>query len=462
MSTIPYRPRLAEHAMLRRHVIDGIERSYVVDLGREELLEIDDEQLTVLRACDGTRDLGGVMLAVSRHGAYRRASAVETLLGELRARGLLADGLPPPPAPEVRVHDRPLEPLPDFALACSRHGACCSIYPSLPFERDVARRALELAPAVLGGDPRRLFMPVSGSSPGERVAVTLVDGRCAFLAASGECSLQAAGGAAAKPAGCRQFPVILVDDGEAVRVSVAVECPCVLESALAGDGRGEPLVASDARVEGDLPAGHRISRLPPEIEVSVTRTDPRAALRAWSLAVLASQPTDAVAAFWALGEAASRLGLDPAAAREAAVAAAPSAAALAADFAALADKSAQKRASMSAWRSERDRSRVLLGWIDDAAQALRAPEVVAARLADTRHAAAEAFYLRALVHGYLMVTARMPFAMALRDRAVRVLLARQCAVVAAPADPAAAHPLTAVDAMMRGQGLDGYVAALAS
>jgi lysine-N-methylase len=458
VSAIPYRPRLGERATLRRHAIDGIERSYVHDAETEELLEIDAEQLAVLRACDGTRDLGGVMLAVAREGAYRRASAVEASLAELCARGLLADGLPPPAAESVRAPERPLEVL-DLRLSCSRSGACCRVYPSIGFEPQVARRALVLAPEVLGGDERRVFTPLS-SAAGERLAVTQVDGACAYLGAAGSCSLHAAHGAAAKPAGCRQFPVTLVDDGEAVRVSVAVECPCVVESAL-GAGGGEALVPEGAAREADLSEVWQIGRLPARVAVTARRAEDRAALRVWSAAVLAAPPADALAGFWALGEAAERYGLDAAAAREACAAPAPPAEALATHLAALAPRTAAKRASADRWRSSRDRARLLAAWLEAAAAALLDATTVQARL-DAPGAPEEAFYLRALVHGHLLASPRVPLAVALRDRAVRVLLARQAATVAdrAGGDPSASCPITAVDAMMRAQGLAGYVLGL--
>ena len=47
---------------------------------------------------------------------------------------------------------------------------------------------------------------------------------CAYLEGEGRCSLHAKGGPEAKPLGCRTFPTSFIDDGDSVRVSVAVEC----------------------------------------------------------------------------------------------------------------------------------------------------------------------------------------------------------------------------------------------
>ena len=52
-----------------------------------------------------------------------------------------------------------------------------------------------------------------------------------------------------------------------------------------------------------------------------------------------------------------------------------------------------------------------------------------------------------------------PLATALRDRGVRLLVARAMplAVGTDEVDPAYVHPLALVEAMLRGHGLDGYV-----
>ena len=50
-------------------------------------------------------------------------------------------------------------------------------------------------------------------------------------------------------------------------------------------------------------------------------------------------------------------------------------------------------------------------------------------------------------------------AVALRDRAVRALLARALAEVLPVEEPARAHPIALVEAMMRAHGLGAYVAA---
>jgi hypothetical protein len=50
-----------------------------------------------------------------------------------------------------------------------------------------------------------------------------------------------------------------------------------------------------------------------------------------------------------------------------------------------------------------------------------------------------------------------PLAAALRDRALRCLLARHVRVPSSEPESAQRHPLAAVEALMRGQGMVGYV-----
>ena len=67
----------------------------------------------------------------------------------------------------------------------------------------------------------------------------------------------------AKPRGCRVYPATFVDDGEHIRVSMSVECPCVLASA--GVEGGAPLVDPEARTRADLINVTRVGVLPARI-----------------------------------------------------------------------------------------------------------------------------------------------------------------------------------------------------
>jgi lysine-N-methylase len=289
----------------------------------------------------------------------------------------------------------------------------------------------------------------------------MVDGRCAFLGDGGACRLHAAAGADAKPVGCRSFPATFVDDGREVRVSVACECACVLASAgLAG---GAPLVAPGARCVGDLQLTTPPSVLPDRSRLTETATVARGDFVSWSDAVRAALPadgpTDVPSFLWALAAGVEARGLDLGGLDDALCAVRPWAPeGLGAWTAALRARAAAKLAASEAWRSPRDRVRRMAGWIDAAAQALD-EDAAGAPTAPAAQALAcdEAFYLRAVLFGHHLAGAP-PVASALRDRALRCLLARHVRVPPGEPESAQRHPLAAVEALMRGQGMDGYVA----
>lgn len=475
---LPYRPRLAEHALARRHLIDGEEVVVVHDTRNGDLIRMNPRLWDILAACDGTRELDGIALAAARVGAYRRESEVRAVLEELHRRGLLADGIAPPPAPALPAEQRPLEVLSDFQLACDESGVCCGMYGSVVFTPLEAARARALRPEVLDGGerPERVFLPTAGADRGS-LAVALVDGCCPYREDDGRCSLHVAGGEAAKPRGCRSYPASFVDDGEAVRVSVAVECPCVLASAVlwspsqhvALRAPVQPLVPQAARVAADLGAGARISALPEQVALTGRQGAPRAAYVAWARFVAGHAfPRDAVAGFWSLGAAVGAAGLDETASRRALDAPAPPSLGDLLPWVEALDRRAEARREVAAtWRSERDRSRMASAWIAEAVRALRSPAALEAALRAGEpgqgglpvNLDAEAFYARATLHGHHLAVEEAPLATALRDRAVRLLLGRALGAVlarAAPDDPAHDYPLTLVEALMRAHGLNVY------
>jgi lysine-N-methylase len=332
------------------------------------------------------------------------------------------------------------------------------------FAEDEAARARATLPAPLDhAVDARLFTPLAGGgAPDGSLAVALVDGRCAFLGGGGACRLHAAAGAAAKPAGCRSFPATFVDDGREVRVSVACECACVLASA--GQAGGEPLVAPHARQVGDLHLSTPPSVLPERIQLTAAATATRADFVAWSdavrAAVAAGGASDVPSLFWALAGGVEAHGLGFSALEDALRAAwSQPPQGLRAWTSALRARAAAKLAASEAWRSPRDRVRRMAGWIDAAARALDedcaeptrwdAPAVEAL-------ARDEAFYLHAVLFGHHLAGAQ-PLASALRDRALRCLLARRVRVPLDEPANAQRHPLAAVEALMRGQGMDAYV-----
>jgi lysine-N-methylase len=153
---------------------------------------------------------------------------------------------------------------------------------------------------------------------------------------------------------------------------------------------------------------------------------------------------------------------------------------------ALRRRAARRAQEDSAWRSERDLARRATRWLERSAALLLDPGVCEAALrgdlvapsgADRdgsapasreEQRASEALYVRALLHGHQLVDPLgegPPLGLALRDRAVRLLLGRAMpeaiALLAAEdqssiPDSAERHPLALVEAMLRGHGLSSY------
>lgn len=474
MSDLPSRPRLGEHVLARRHFADGEERVVLHDLRTGGLVQIGPREWGLIACADGTRDLEGIVLAAAREGAHARVDALRGFFEQLAQAGLLAGeaapdasgarGAPSPREPEARVspRDRPLVALPSFSLHCDGSGSCCRIYASILFGPVEAARARALLPLVLDAGERheRAFLPEHGSAPTGGSAVALRDGRCAYLADSGRCSLHAAAGPAAKPIGCNAFPATFIDDGEVVRVSASVECACVLASA--GRDGGAPILDPAARVRGDLDLAIVVDTLPAEIAITGEITAPRAEAVAWSRRV-AGLPAfaDAAAALFHLGDAIDRAGLSADLAPFSAPLPRLDAPSLLPWIAALHRRASRRERDDAAWRGARDLARLATRWIAAASASLLDPAALAALLvAPVASPASEAFYLRAALHGHRLF-GELPLSFALRDRAVRLLVARAMPPVLAAIspvdhDPACAQPLALIEAMLRGHGLDAY------
>jgi lysine-N-methylase len=450
---LPFHPRLAEHALVRLHRIDGEEIVVIHDTRTGDLARTGTREWSLLAAADGTRDLGGLTLAAAKSGALRRASEIKGILERLQGMGLLVDGIDhADPVPERA--SRPLFVLPDFSLTCDASGACCGVYGSILFTPLEASRARVALPLVRdgGAHEERVFTPEHGTDASAHLAVALVDNCCAYLGGDGRCGIHAAAGADAKPAACRIYPATFVDDGETVRVSLGVECPCVLDSV--GKAGGASLVAESARTSADLPESARVIELPELVTIAEDAFVSRADYVRWSHFLAAQPPpADAVAALWSLADAVELAGLDEAVVLVALSSPAlPDVNAVLPWLRALADRADSRVTSASAWRSARDRSLVASREIAAAAASLLDPAALALALAaPAPDPAAEAFYLRAVIHGHQIV-GRLPLAAALRDRAVRLLVARAMGALA----PSTRRPLTILEAMMRGHGIEIY------
>ena len=466
---LPSRPRLAEHAMVRRHFIDGEEVIVVHDARSGDLVRMPPRAWALIEAADGTRDIGGLLLAASQRGELRRASEVTAVLTDLQAAGLLTDGIDPfsfaaaEAAAEAVDARAALDVLP-FTLVCDGSGACCATYSTVRFSEEEAARARSLLPHVEEGRGK-VFLPLAGSGAQPSCAVTMIDGRCTYLAGDGACELHRRHGAAAKPSGCAIYPATFAFDGEAVRVSLGVECACIAKSL--GKKDGTPLVAEAAAERGDLPAGAQVVVLPEAIELREGVTAPRAEVVRCSRAVLrawggargdAESHADAVAVLWALASKVEAGDLSEEGVRAAmaeARAGGPALEMLRPWIAALAERTASKRESAERWRSSHDRVRGLSALLADGAAALAGEQRLTRALGGEGTAQElEAFYVTAGLHGHGWI-GEVPLGAALRDRAVRLLLGR--VVSEAESDPTA---LTRVEAMMRAQGLKEYARAV--
>jgi lysine-N-methylase len=124
----------------------------------------------------------------------------------------------------------------------------------------------------------------------------------------------------------------------------------------------------------------------------------------------------------------------------------------------LAARATRRSAEDAQWRSHDDLARQATSWIAEAARALLEPGAISRFWGGTpAHPAAEAFFLRASIHGHHL-WGDLPLAVALRDRAARLLVARALPHVirAEVRDPAIEHPLALVEAILRGHGLASY------
>lgn len=463
-SPLPSRPRLAEYVSVRRHQARNEEIWVLHDQQSGMAYRLGIREWSLLEQADGTRDLEGVLAAAARNGTFARVATLQTFLEALHEAGLLADGVEARPEPPAPAPSRPLDPLPDCRLMCDGQGSCCRLYATIMFRPREEAVARALLPLVLeaGDHPERAFVPLAGSSPCGASSVGFVDGRCVYLEHDGRCGLHAAGGSQGKPLGCRTFPALYVDDGQTVRVSPAVECACVLASVGPGS-TGEHLVPQGLTTSDELDPGIHIIRLPEMIPITTKRYGSRDELAVWSRIVAASTPpANTLEAFLALADAVETWGFDPQMAVQVMSAPRP------ADpdtmrpvlFALL--ERARRRSNMDgAWRSESDLALRALRWITKTVEYLTSEPSVLERIlstsATTTEANAEAFYFRAVVHGHQLVVDDAPIAQALRDRALRLVLARAFPHIVQPdeqaEEPTLRYPLALVEATLRGHGL---------
>jgi len=469
----PDRPLLLPHVFARRHVVSGSPLVVLHDTDRLENHRVSERAWIVAGAMDGTRDAVGIQRECEKQGAATTIEEVRAFIAELAGAGLVGEAHSArddaavsdqthdadPPTRSARVEaPRPLEHLPGFVLQCDGGGSCCRFYPTVAFSPLDAARARAHLPLVqnAGMHPELGFTAMRGTDA-RMLAVALVDGRCAYLTKDDRCSIHERAGGDAKPLGCRTYPARFVDDGQSVRVSPWLECACVLASATAKEGSA--LVDPSVRSTSDLDPAIFVERLADSIHVAPGRCASPAEISAWATTVCGSRISNACASLLGLAAVLEARGLDETDCRRALEDPPPPDEARLRHFLETLAPRAQRLAEES-WRSDDDlarRSAIALSAAVTLALA-SLPELMGPT---ARFAEEEAFYVRALIFGHQLCHVRRPMSLVATDRAVRVVLARAIAVVAALTDlddPAFAHPLGLVESSMRAYGLVAYLA----
>ena len=466
---LPPRPSLARDAAARWYVRGSARRLLLFHARSEGVIELGSREWEVLAALDGTRDLEGAAVAVRASGRRVAISELSGFARALASAGLISAD-PVPRRGGTAVEDAPARPalpvvvLPAFELRCDGSGGCCRFYATTLFSPLEAARARSLQPQVLDGgdDEAHAFTPERGPLASAARAVGVVDGRCAYLDEARRCSLEVAGGSEAKPLGCRLFPTTFVDDGADVRVAVAPECACVFDSLEPG-GPGAPLVPSGVRWRADLDRAAAVSELPAEVALTSDVAIPRRDFALWCDALpfrrVDPDPSiDVPAWLWWAAEATARGGL-PASAdltvvgREGVPIDDPLYDRYRIALTAAVERRARRDA---AFRAPNDLVLLLLGRL------LPALPLLGHAGLERRQTAGEWFYARTLAFARSFADGR-PLVTCLRDRALRLWLARALGEITAAGDglidPAFRQPIALVEALVRGHGLDAYAAA---
>jgi lysine-N-methylase len=256
----------------------------------------------------------------------------------------------------------------------------------------------------------------------------------------------------AKPHGCRQFPLTLVDDGRAIQVSVAPECACVLDFADAADGQeGEPLLAAGATRAADLDPRTHVHTLAAEVELDgAGRRWSRERYLDWLLKLegRAAEPgLDVAALLWSAGVA---FGRGDSAQPDELTVAPPCAELLSAAVGDLGGALA-RRLAVDGWRAPTDLAWRVPRWMQQALEELDGAEVAV-------QPAVERLYLQSLTHGRTLVPRGERVDRALCSRALRLLVARRMTGLrqlrnGRAEDRALGQPLALVEGYARAFGL---------
>jgi hypothetical protein len=241
--------------------------------------------------------------------------------------------------------------------------------------------------------------------------------------------------------------VSLVDDGEVVRVSVGCECSCVFWSLDAPPAEGAieaEALFPGARTAGDLPPGITLRRIDEEVALTSRAVAPRAEIARWSRTVLATPDVDnPVVLLVEQAHALERLATGEIGAVDPMTTTRREKEELVRRLEAFAKLAEEAVASADQWRSSRDRTRVARRLVAEAAREALSPGRLDELLGEVRRARDEMFFVRATLFGHLLGS---PWVDALRDAAVRLLVAREIGDL----EGGAHHPIATVEMVYRG------------
>jgi lysine-N-methylase len=395
---------------------------------------VGEREWTFLRAADGTRDLEGIRLAAEAEGRVASRDQLSAFFGELAEQGMLCVGSPPQEGyAKTAEAPRRAIPLPGFELSCDGAGTCCRLYPTTVFlPLDVAN-ARSACPSVMDGGHHadRAFTPLHSSAapPWSARAVAMVNGRCAYLGADNRCQIHVHGGPELKPAGCQSYPLLVVDDGAELRIGPRPECRCVWTS--------PPSPTPDGVA---IPVGRIVEVVPDPVPVSRDTTWSRARYRAWAKSVAPRvDGSDAIAILWQLAHELS-----------------PSAASVV-DHARLWVTLLAAHNARQRWRSTGDLARRIPLWMERALSKTALVET-GRGAPDATPLEGEHLYLRAVAFGHGWVLGNLPLVDDLRERAVRIYMARRLTAARlelepSDPDPGLTEPIALVEAVCRGFGI---------
>ena len=240
-------------------------------------------------------------------------------LDELVRRGVLRDGAEgfadlDPAWPANLIRERLTDGVkPKLVVAkgartgCDGRGGCCRLYDRIDVNvDDIARlkRAFPDEVSLPGGLTVESALRRERDHGGDTFSLAVRDGGCVALEEDGRCGIHARLGFAAKPAGCRTYPLRDVLVGEELHVGLGVECRCVLDFAT----DGEPIEAAAETVLRRRMETRAVETIAGRVAMTTRDLAARADYLEWRSAAgrRAEEQNDPCA--WALDEAARLVG----------------------------------------------------------------------------------------------------------------------------------------------------------